>query len=124
MIQKFEEFLNENEEPILDDLINSLEKLKNGIDNDSSIKRYTGGAHDVNDQIDIFFKNLKHTFNKDKSVSFQKSLIINSITSLKKPGFYGKYKQIIKDLIYNIESFARELDMNVETFSKKDPKRS
>lgn len=75
-----------------------IKRLYNGILNDHSIQRYSLGWIDVIDSIEKRYKNIQRT-----NESFENSLISDALKVTK-----GKLNK-------QIETFARELSINIET---------
>jgi len=80
-----------------------LSQLWNGIQNDYSIRHFTLGWKDVIDSIESKIKNIQ----EDVELQFERSYIIEAINISKGP------------LLRNLEAFARELEMNLETYAEK-----
>lgn len=79
-----------------------LKDLYNGIMNDYSVRRYTGGWQDIVTKLEKRYKSIPTS-----DVQFEKRLVIDAMNVAK--------GQLLKDL----ECFARELDINVQTLNEK-----
>ena len=84
-----------------------LKKLYNGIMNDHSIQRYSLGWNDVTDEIK---KRLK-TIEVDHDIQFQNKLLIDAIDVAAEHNYVH--------LLYILRSFARELQINIDTLHAK-----
>ncbi len=98
-LKLYEDFSNESTES------ETLNKLYNGIMNDGSIQRYTMGWKDVVAGIKKKLKKIAKT--KDDFENFLVADALKACTDDK--------------LKSTILSFAKELDMNLDTFGKRNP---
>jgi len=79
-----------------------LQNLYNGIMNDYSVRRYTGGWQDIVSKLEKRYKSIPAS-----DIQFEKQLVVDAIKVAK--------GQLLKDL----QCFARELDINVVTLREK-----
>ena len=79
-----------------------LKSLYNGIMNDASLQRYSLGWKDITDKLQSRYKNIPKT-----DEQFEDKLIVNALTVAK------------KSLHKDIECFARELAINLDTLRNK-----
>lgn len=117
MITSLEQFkkINENNQIRYTPLVDAMEDLKSGIENDASIQRYSLQWKDVISVIDKLFSILKYNYVHNKDIQFSNKLITNVLTQLysyDEPG-------LTKELIDVLEVFAKELQINIDTLHAK-----
>ena len=104
--------------------LSSLGKLKDGIDNDYSIRRYVLSHADVLDIIDEVFKKCKYQHKPDKDHQFDKNDVIDVLTRGEKPADLALPINIklIEKAITIIEGFGRALDISMDDLRDKSKK--
>lgn len=79
-----------------------LKNLYNGIMNDYSVRRYTGGWQDIVAKLEKRYKSIPTS-----DIQFETKLVVEAMNVAK--------GQLLKD----IQCFARELDINIQTLNEK-----